>query len=231
MLNIDSLSPQFVLFIIIFSIIVTSITLLIYFFYSFILNAKENKRTQALETIAGSLGLSFCENIRQKTELTYKDCELFSIGRSRKLKNELWTEDKESHFSLFEYSYTLGFGRNSLRYFQTVLSIQCSQLKLPQFKLEPEKSIDKIGHVFGFQDINFDEHPLFSNQYFLQGSDEIEIREFFNPQRIQYFESMKNAYIESQGNNLILYRLSKRYEPGEIKSFLQEGEKLLSIMI
>lgn len=60
-------------------------------------------------------------------------------------------------YSAFEYS--LGLGRNPLRYFQTILFLECTHLKWPTFILGPEKVKDKSGYILGDPDANFAANP------------------------------------------------------------------------
>lgn len=191
----------------------------------------EKKRTEALELIAKNLGYSFSKSGRETTKSTHENFALFSKGHSRKLKNEIWGNNKDNKVSIFGYSYSQRNGENSSTYKQTVLSIEDNKLNLPQFELEPENTFHKIGQVFGYQDIDFESFPIFSKKYLLRGCDEMRIRELFTPEVIKYFEKNQNLHIEAQGNTVIFYKPSKRCNPDEIKKFYQEGKVALSNFI
>jgi len=192
----------------------------------------EKKRTEALELIAKSLGFSFSKSGREKTKLSHENFELFSMGDKRKIKNEIWGNNNKNKVSIFGYSYRTGSSEeNSSTSNQTVLSIEDSELNLPKFELKPENAFHKIGQVFGYQDIDFESFPVFSNKYLLRGSDEVKIRELFTPAVIKYFEKNQNIHIEAQGNTLIFYKPSKRSKPDEIERFYQEGRAALSNFI
>ena len=191
----------------------------------------EKKRTEALELIAKKLGFSFSKSGRKKTKLTHEKFALFSKGSSRKLKNEIWGNNKDNKVSIFGYSYSQRSGNNSSTYKQTVLSIEDSRLDLPKFELGPENTFHKIGQVFGYQDIDFESFPVFSKKYLLRGSDEVRIRKLFTPEVIEYFEKNQNLYVEAQGRTLILYKPSERCKPDEITGFYQKGKAALSNFI
>ena len=125
----------------------------------------EKKRTEALKLIARSLGFSFSKEGREITLSNHSNFELFSKGHSKKFRNEMWGKDKNNAVSIFGYSYTQGHGKNSSTYKQTVLSIECGELKSPKFILKPENTFHKIGQVFGYQDIDFDSFPTFSKDF------------------------------------------------------------------
>jgi hypothetical protein len=190
-------------------------------------NFIEKKRTEELELIAKKLGFSFSKSGRESTESTHKNFELFSLGHSKELKNEMWGKDLDFTFSIFGYSYRTGHGQNTMLYNQTVLSLQCKDLNLPKFDLKPEDTIYKIAQIFGYQDIDFEAFPFFSKKYLLRGDDENKVRELFSPDVIKYFEQNQNICVESQGSNLIFYKKSKRSEPEEIHTFYKDGRTAL----
>ncbi len=191
----------------------------------------EKKRTEALLLIAKKLGFTFSKSGRETTKSKHENFELFSKGQSREFKNEIWGDDKENNVSIFGYCYTEGHGKNSTTYNQTVLSIECSNLKSPHFQLKPENAFHKIGQVFGYQDIDFELYPTFSKTYLLRGNDEMKIREFFTPKAIKFFELNQGIYIEAQGNILIFYKPSKRCKPNEIKALYRDGQAVLSNLL
>ena len=191
----------------------------------------EKKRTEALELIAKSLGLSFSKDGRNATKSMHHNFELFSKGHSQKLKNEIWGNIDNNRISIFGYSYSQRNGENSTTYNQTVLSIEYSKLDFPNFELEPENTFHKIGQVFGYQDIDFESFPIFSKKYLLRGNDEVKIRALFTPEVIKFFEKNQNIHIEAQGSTLIFYKPSIRCKPDEIQEFYQKGQMALSNFI
>jgi len=191
----------------------------------------EKKRTEALKLTAKTMGFSFSTSGREITQSTCENFELFSKGHSKKLKNEMWGVDTGNNISIFGYSYSQGYGKDSRTYNQTVLSIECDKLQSPNFELTPENAFHKIGQVFGYQDIDFESFPIFSKKYLLRGNDEVNIRKLFTPAVIKFFELNQNLYIEVQGNTLIFYRPSKRYKPDEIQSLYHDGRAVLSTFL
>jgi len=209
------------------------IAVLIFFSYKY-----EKKRTEALMLVAKKLGFTFSKSGRESTKLKHENFELFSKGRNRKLKNEIWGDENGNNISIFGYSYTTNTDNNiednstnSTTHRQTVLSIESSELQSPNFVLKPEHTLHKIGKIFGYQDIDFELFPTFSKEYLLRGKDETEIRKFFSPQIIKYFELNKNIYMEIQENTLIFYQPSKRCKPDEIESFYKSGQAVLSNLL
>ena len=196
--------------------------LLIGYFY-------EKKRTEALKLIAKNLGFSFSKSSRDQTEQKHQNFQLFSKGHGGKVKNEMWGNRNGIDISIFGYQYTESHGNNSSTYKQTVVTMNSKKLKFPTFELKPENTFHKIGQVFGYQDIDFEEFPDFSKEYLLRGDNESDIRKLFTPRIINFFESNKNLCIEAQNNTLIFYKPSKRCKPKDIEMFLAEGQRIQQI--
>ena len=138
------------------------------------------------------------------------------------------TEDIE--LAIFGYRYTTGGGKHQHTHQQTVISFQSPHLSLPEFELRPESFLHKIGKVFGFEDVNFDSHPLFSKRYLLRGSDEAAIRDVFTSELLEYFEAQDGVSIEASRNGLIYYRAGKRIKPTDVRPFMEEGFRVYGIL-
>ena len=130
---------------------------------------------------------------------------------------------------VFGYTYTVGGGKSSSTYRQTVLCFHSSKLTLPTFELCPEHLLHKIAGVFGYQDIDISSYPDFSKSYLLRWNDETSIRKVFSPMVISHFEKNKGLSVEANGDTLIFYRQSKRVRPAEIKDFLGEGRAVFGL--
>jgi len=186
----------------------------------------EKKRTEALKLVAKSLGFSFSQKARYQTEPKHQNFQLFSKGHGSKVKNEMWGKRNGTHVSIFGYQYTVGHGKHSTTHHQTVVALDCKTLNFPTFELKPENTLHKIGQVFGYQDIDFEDSPEFSRKYLLRGDNEAKIRQLFTPRVIRFFESNQSLCIEAQNNILIFYKPSKRCKPDEISVFLAEGQRI-----
>jgi hypothetical protein len=84
--------------------------------------------------------------------------------------------------------------------------------------------------LFGFQDIDFDEHPVFSKKYLLRGRNVPAIRELFTEEVLTFYEGVDGVSTEANGNRLLYYRHGKRIKPLEIRDFLEEGFKALAVL-
>ena len=105
-----------------------------------------------------------------------------------------------------------------------------SLLQLPAFALRPENLFHKIGAAFSYQDIDFDSHPTFSKQYLLQGAEDEAVRNTFSDDLLAYYEQRKDLSTEGDGDKLLFYRISKRLSPMDIRSFMEQGFALFSLV-
>ena len=207
-------------YLIIFFIVSTSLILIIGYVY-------EKRRTEALLKAARTLGLSFDKSVNaNKFDKKYSCFQLFNHGHEKEIKNIMHGQRSSVDLMMFGYQYTIGSGKNSTTYKQTVVSFESDRMKLPDFYLSPENFIHKIRKAFGFKDIDFEKRPDFSNDYVLQGNDSEEVRRVFSPKVLSYFERNKGIYIEAKGNMIIYYKKSKRIKPESIKDFLVEAESI-----
>ncbi len=149
---------------------------------------------------------------------------LGQLGSGRTLTNlSAKLPDADEEVLLFESGFTQGSGKHSTTYRQTVLRLTSARFHLPEFHLNPETMLNRIGHAIGMQDIDFDAFPLFSKSYQLKGPDEAAIRSFFDASLLSALERQPGLTIEGAGNQLLIYRMGKRRRPEEFQSFLEEG--------
>jgi hypothetical protein len=183
----------------------------------------EKKRREALRQLAMTRGYTFKEKDPAFSPGKFK---IFNKGYGRKLYNIL----QKDEFTIFDYQYTVGGGRSSHTYSQTVALVSLKGVKLPQFVLYPEHIFHKIGNAFGYKDIDFDSNPVFSKKYFLKGENEGAIRGLFKVDVLNYFENTNfRGTIEAEGDKLIYYRTSRRVKPADIDTFVNEAKKIVEL--
>lgn len=183
----------------------------------------EKKRTEELQQVAEEMGLQFNATAQLRVQEAIGHLRLFNRGHGKKFKNMMFGEANNVELAIFDYRYTTGGGKNKQTHQQTVICFQSSKLSLPAFELRPENFLHKVGQAFGYQDIDFETHPVFSKQFILRGEDEAAIREFFTPLRLQFFESLLGVSVETSPERLIFYRARKRAKPAEIRSLMKDG--------
>ena len=189
----------------------------------------EKKRTEALQRIADALNFSFERKGDELLLAIHNNFDLFSKGRSKKISNVMHGSSGDMDITIMDYKYTVGSGKNSTTYSQTLIVVQSKYLQLPSFTLSPENIFHKIGGIFGYKDIDFNSHPKFSKQYLLRGDDEEAIRNTFNDELLEFYEKNKALNTESDYDKFIYYRAAKRLGPKDIQAFLQEGINLYGL--
>jgi hypothetical protein len=190
----------------------------------------EQARTEALQGVADELGLQFYPKGDGTVENEIGHLRLFNQGHSRKMKNMISGQTEDIEVAIFGYRYTTGGGKNQHTHQQTVISFRSPHLSLPEFEIRPENLFHKIGQALGYQDIDFDSHPIFSKKYLLRGPDEAAVREFLTPKLLQFFESQQGISVEASRDRLIYYRASKRIKPEQVRSFMAEGFHVYELM-
>jgi MFS superfamily sulfate permease-like transporter len=100
------------------------------------------------------------------------------------------------------------------------LLITTSNGNMPKFTLEQEGLLDKVQSIAGFDDIDFDEHPEFSDKFLLKGENEEMVRTFFTPELISLIKKHPNYLIESNGSSLILYPFSHKYDISTVNKMI-----------
>ena len=189
----------------------------------------EKKRTEDLQGLANELGLPFFPTGDDSLVTALSGLHLFSQGRSKKIKNMIHGDTDEVDLGIFDYQYTTGSGKNSHTYKQTVVCFRSPQLSLPHFEMRPQSFFHSIGKAFGYQDIDFDTHPVFSKSFVLRGDDEDAVRTLFTPEVLSFFEAKTGMSVEAQGEFLLFYRGSQRTKPPEIRALMTEGFDIFAL--
>ncbi|MBM82369.1 MAG: hypothetical protein CMJ78_17525, partial [Planctomycetaceae bacterium] len=184
----------------------------------------ERSLRDKLSQIADELGLEFLPDGDDALMSQLAGFHLFSQGRRRRMRNLMLGEANGLEVAIFDYRYeTTGSGKHSKTHKLSVICFTAQELDLPKFALRPEGLFHKIGSALGFQDIDFDSHPKFSSAYLLQGANESAIRELFNDEVLEFFDSSRKLCVEGHGDHLCFYRRGRRIAPEHVKDFMAEG--------
>ena len=191
----------------------------------------EKKRREHLEQAALEMGLTFFPDGDERLLELLRRFRLFNQGRARKMKNLVQGDSGEVQIAIFDYQYTTGSGKNSTTHRMSIAALQSGELRCPDFTMRPENFLDKIGGALGFQDIDFDSHPTFSQSFVLQSSDEEAVRKYFQPNLLEFFETRPGVCVEAQPGMMFFYRSGKRVKPDEIKDLLASAYEVFGTMV
>jgi MFS superfamily sulfate permease-like transporter len=115
-------------------------------------------------------------------------------------------------------------------YQMTIVQASDIDLVIPDFALEPEGLWSKLFEGVGGRDIDFVNHPKFSQKYYLRGISEDAVRSFFAEAIIQFLENREEIHIESHRNRLIFYKKRDLLDPAEILYLSKFAEEFISLL-
>jgi hypothetical protein len=188
------------------------------------------KRAEAMERVAGELGLEYRAVGSDGLVEQLSGFELFSKGRGKKVVNMLQGGSGDRRLAIFDYQYTTGGGKHTQTYRTTVLSLRSDGSEWPSFILRRKQPGDAIASWFRGRGIEFAGRPTFSKRYLLRGEDEPAIRTVFTEPVVDYFEENPGLFVEAAGNEVLVYRLGQKVRPEGVSEFLGKGFEVLGLM-
>lgn len=155
------------------------------------------------------------------------------IGRSRRRKgyNALTSGSGADERWIFDFRYRVGGGKNSNTYRQTVVAFPYLDVNLPAFELRPEHLLHKIGATLGFQDIDIDHHPRFSERILLRGQDEQSIHQLFDTGVADAFMNTPPVCVEGAGSCILVYKHRHVVSVRKIADFVSRAERLRDAIV
>lgn len=161
-----------------------------------------------------------------------KDFKLFRRGGRKRIRNLLHKQSglHQLDTRIFDYQFTISTGNSSRTFKQTVFFVESKELGLPQFWMKPESFFHRVGAYLGFEDIDFEEYPKFSENYYLKGEDEEYIRGTLNDEFLKFFSVEKKWYLEGLNYYMIFYRFNKVLSPQEVKQLHDKGLNLVEML-
>jgi hypothetical protein len=205
-----------------FYIVAVGLLLILFLAQRRLEKSQDERRTERLRAVAESMHLTFSENDNSLLAERISHFHLFSYGHSQRIRNVIRGRVGDVGVTVFDYRYTVGSDRPT-RKKQTVILFESGDMRLPAFSLRPEDVFHKVGQVFGYQDIDFDSHPTFSEVYLLRSDRESEVRDLFTPEVLSYFETQQFVSMEAAGGQLIFYEANRRLAPEQVPGFIREG--------
>lgn len=101
---------------------------------------------------------------------------------------------------------------------------------IPEFVLDKENLLDRVAHLAGFNDINFDRYPAFSHRFKLKADDTAAVKNFFDGKLITFIEDNKEYHIESNGKALLIFEKERLSTISEIKQLVSFASRLASLL-
>ena len=184
------------------------------------------KRQKSLEALSKKLKWSY----RPELSSDPQSLEKFEYFKSKQINYQYNVlVDATERFSLFDLSYSEGafIAKEDLK--SSFLMIKLDQ-QVPQFILDKEYLLASLYEPLGYKDIDFIDAPDFSRRFFLSGKNRSEIRKWFSPELIFFFESHSYFHIETNKNILLIKGKNRLSSIDEIKKMLAFGTELTHIL-
>ena len=195
-----------------------------------IVSYRDRERLRKIEEQARSLGWTFRRQPTSADNNLPVGCYLAETGRDPAVSNVLEVaRTDELNFILFDFKYTVGYGKSQRTSHQTIARVRSPLLKLPSFLLFPETIFSKIAKVFGQTDVNFPDSPEFSDRYILRGQDEAALHAIFSPALRQALEPLEHLTIEGADDVLFIFRVERRIKAEELVARIEEDKKILAL--
>jgi len=186
---------------------------------------RERKRKAAIRAAASDLGLEFREKAPEILDTLSRRFGMFKRGHSRRVHNVLEGQIEDIGVAIFDYRYTTGGGEHQSTSHQTVVLLRLAPGNdLPALQISPENVFHKLASGFGFSDIDFDEHPEFSDKYLVKGKDEDRIRALLTPRMMEALcAHPKRPSIQAEGELFVYWRSGKRVKPEQLDDLLRDA--------
>lgn len=186
----------------------------------------QQQRLADVRAFAERQGWGFREHVDFTSIPDLTRFELFRPGSRRRLANVLTSPPGEPRVVVFDYSYVTSSGKSSQTHRQTVFYATGDALKLPTFSLRPEHFLHRVGAMFGYQDINLERRPVFSEQFLLRGEDETRVRAAFTDTVADFFERRPRVCAAGRGHELLYWRPGRFVPAAELEKLLRDGYDL-----
>lgn len=167
---------------------------------------------------------------RIKTGLKYKD---FPIHNGHKIpfeENTLLNYHEFAKIEISDVTIQQGARQSQQEWQMTIVQVSDIAMPIPDFALEPEGLWTKLFESLDGKDIDFDNRPVFSKKYYLRGSNESAIRNFFSDDLLEFLENREEIHIECHRNRLVFYKKRDLLTPGEILYTSKFAEDFISLV-
>jgi hypothetical protein len=187
-------------------------------------NKKEAARQVKYQYLCAANNMEYLGEDSFGVKSLLKYFELFKSKRG-KIRNlsQLKLATMEEDIHLFDFKYTVSTGKTHHTYDQTVFFINSKNLGLPEFRMKPENIGHKIAAYFGWEDIDFEAYPAFSEKYHLSGEHEEFIRHTFDDKILKFFSKTSGWTIEAANYYLIFYAHSSLVPENILPDFFRLG--------
>ena len=181
-------------------------------------------RQRKLKKLAKELAWNFKSNIRSFVP-ELEAFRMFRTSRIDRAFNKLEGMEGSVSITIQDVAYHQGEFHARERHQATLLTLGL-QTKIPVFTMDLEHVFDRIASLAGYDDIDFEKFPEFSDTYNLKGPNESGIRELFNPTMIAFLTGIGAEHIESTGDQVLVLMKQRICTEQEILKLASVGSDL-----
>jgi len=195
--------------------------------------SRQLKRQKELQFIADSLGFSYDD---EQSEKVIELLESSSMLGNEMFFNVLGGTFNGTYFAIGDFTITVGSDSRKRKQYQTYVVIHSGKLTSPNFCLQPECALFRmaeglLNRLTGSVDIDFPTHPDFSDNYFLKGSEEDAVRNFFTPRVLEYFQANHGLSVEVFNGTLVFFRLGELVKPDDIQALIDNAVEVHQVLL
>jgi hypothetical protein len=143
------------------------------------------------------------------------------------MRDVFWRKQDELFVFLHEHRGTQPGGVSGQLSRETVACYVLGQTNFPQFRLSPERWIEKAAARIGLRDLDFADYPEFSRLYYLNAEDEAAVRNLFGADVLRSFESHPGWHVEGNGDTLLVYRDNQTVPLEQLPGFVQTAMEIV----
>lgn len=179
--------------------------------------------------------LASINNVRLEPNLSYDGIVLqgfaFAFGYEIRYRENKFMKFYDGNtFEFSDVFLSKGLRMSEQSHKISVILLTLLELPVPNFTLGPENLVDKVWQSFGYEDIDFNEYPGFSENFLLNGENPDAIRQFFTSGLIYFLEKNQGVSIEARNNRLLFYRERTLLSRIEIEDMINVVEGFIEIV-
>lgn len=181
----------------------------------------QRKRPGAWQQLADEIGFCFLGN--DNDVLTrYSRLKTFSQGADRRFDNAIQGVVDDMLFTIGDYHAYRGEGGGG-GFGSTTCVVEMPSEVIPRCYLRPQLPFfDDVRVKLGYQDINFEDDPEFSNAYLLEGKPKAVVESLFDVEVRRWFTERKDQLAAEMRDHVLVLHRHKQLVPEEVKQFMQD---------
>ncbi|GEM_PF-2971573 len=175
-------------------------------------------RKRRLLKYASEIGFTFSS----RTIQLKNPPKLVLFQSCHRVKNMMTGSMFGKRIEIFDQEYSIEKQAGSLYFARTIFRVEVEGGELPDFVMFSEGFMDRLF----LKDIDFASAPIFSDQYWLNGSDQPRVRRLFNEELLIYFTRNKGLSVECDGMVLVVYYWNQTVHAEEMPDFIHTASEV-----